>query len=67
MDGTVDPVCKKVWSEEQCTEFGKGNNVTTTIVDAMRTLNFNTHLYGKVDVGAGLIEETGEENATVAG
>jgi len=36
----------------------QGQNVTATIVDSLRAVMYEPHLYGKVDIGAGILADT---------
>ena len=41
--------------------------VNQTLLDVMRRLDFEPHLYGKVDVGGGILADADETNATCDG
>ena len=45
----------------------RSQNVTATLLDTLRAASYEPHLYGKVDVGAGIITDWDEANATVDG
>ena len=55
--------------EKWCADLYQKQNVTATLVDSMKDNGYFMHLYGKVDVGAGLLgsEAASEANATANG
>eukprot|EP01084_Bolivina_argentea_P129137 228122_1 len=67
----VDPECKKYYNEATCKRFGKMQIFNYTIFEAMKDNGYDVYLYGKVDVGAGVIEAgpyyDNQTNATAAG
>ena len=63
----LEPICIQSYSLEVCTAMAKAGNVTATILDAMRDHAYEPHLYGKVDVGAGILSDWDEGNATCDG
>lgn len=67
--GEVDPTCKKFYGEKLCRQWGKEQNVSATLFDSMKDNGYFMHLYGKVDVGAGLLgsENPSQANATANG
>ena len=64
---SVDPACQGYYSTETCEGFYSLQKINYTLLDAMTNLGYNVHLYGKVDVGAGIIEMSSQSNATVNG
>eukprot|EP01084_Bolivina_argentea_P129141 228127_1 len=68
VDGiTLDPMCLKFYNNETCHRWGKLQGINYTLVDGLQSLGYDVYLYGKVDVGAGIIEQPGQGNATAAG
>lgn len=65
--GQVDQACKLYYGEAQCSNWGAQANVTSTLPDAMKSLGYEMNLYGKVDVGAGILDDPKQGNATVNG
>jgi len=65
--GEVDASCKASYSEFLCRKWGAQANVTATLLDSMRENGYEMNLYGKVDVGAGIISDAKEGNATCNG
>lgn len=63
----IDPVCIQSYTLEVCTAMAKAGNVSATLVDALRDNAYEPHLYGKVDVGAGILSDWDEGNATCNG
>jgi len=63
----IDPVCIKSYDLPTCTAMARAGNVTHTILDSLRDSAFEPHLYGKVDVGAGILSDWDEGNATCDG
>ena len=66
-DGTLDPACISAYSKEQCASWAPASNLKSTFVDAMEDVGCEVCLYGKVDIGADLVERKDEANATVPG
>ena len=65
--GAVDAGCASAYDEKQCQAWGAMQENKGTLMDSLQEANCDVCLYGKVDVGAGVIEAKGQENATVAG
>ena len=65
--GTLDTVCLADYDEETCAAWQREQNVTATLLDSLRLLQYEMHLYGKVDVGAGILNDPDETNATCDG
>ena len=65
--GELDQVCLQLFDEETCSYFREQQNVSATIVDTLRDLGMEPSLYGKVDVGAGIMQDKLEANATCNG
>jgi arylsulfatase K len=63
--GRLDTECLRLFDLETCTEWQKNQNVSATLVDSLREVNCEACLYGKVDVGAGILQE--EVNARANG
>ena len=62
-----DPVCLGYYGDRLCREWGAKANVTATLLDSMRGLGYQMNLYGKVDVGAGILNDPQEGNSTCNG
>eukprot|EP01084_Bolivina_argentea_P129140 228126_1 len=68
VDGiTLDPSCLKLYNQATCERWGKLQGINYTLFDGLESIGYNVYLYGKVDVGAGIIETPGQGNASVAG
>lgn len=65
--GEPDPSCKQFYGAELCQKWGAEANVTATLLDSMRANGYEMNLYGKVDVGAGIIQDAKEGNSTCNG
>ena len=65
--GEPDAACVAAYSRSACKDFGEKQNVSFTLVDKIRGAGFKPHLYGKVDVGAGILAPPNESNATASG
>ena len=69
-DGTLDTACVDAYDEGQCRQWGKQQEEAGfkgTFMDSLASAGCTACLYGKVDVGAAVIEASGQENATVPG
>lgn len=66
-NGALDSNCVKDYGVETCDEWRSEQNITATLLDTMRSLQYEPHLYGKVDVGAGILQDSDETNATQDG
>merc|ERR1719361_2740063 len=67
-DGTsVDEHCQEYYDDATCRRFGAFQALNFTLLDAMGSLGFDVYLYGKVDVGAGIIEMPSQSNSTADG
>ena len=63
--GELDSACVQHYSEEVCGAWkseADGVNVTTTIVDAMIAKGYAPHIFGKLDIGAGILKQPWAEN-----
>lgn len=65
--GGLDAQCLSLYDEKTCSGWRSEQNVTATLLDSMRQLQYEMHLYGKVDVGAGILQDRDEVNATCNG
>ena len=65
--GKLDSECLRLFDEETCSSFAEEQNITATLVDSLRELRCEACLYGKVDVGAGILQDEQETNATANG
>lgn len=65
--GKLDSECLRLFDQETCSSFAAEQNITATLVDSLRELSCEACLYGKVDVGAGILQDAQETNATANG
>eukprot|EP00937_MAST-01D_sp_MAST-1D-sp2_P001599 g1599.t1 len=63
----LDTACVAAYGVDTCARFAAEQNVSATLLDLMRARAYEPHLFGKVDVGAGVITDWDEANATVGG
>ena len=63
----LDPVCVGHYGQEKCSEMAQSQNVSATLLESMRDNGYEPHLFGKVDVGAGILTDWDEANATCDG
>ena len=56
--GKLDDTCTKLYSQETCQIWAKQQRVNATLFDALRESKYESHFYGKVDVGAGILAGT---------
>ena len=63
----LDPECLNDYGEDLCAKMKQAQNVSATLLDTMRAAAYEPHLYGKVDVGAGIVSDWDQGNATVPG
>ena len=63
----VDPACQNYYNKATCERWGKLQNINYTIFDGLIGIGYDVYLYGKVDVGGDIIQEPGQENASVNG
>jgi arylsulfatase A-like enzyme len=65
--GGLDTSCTKLYSEATCKQWQTEQAINATILDSLRALKYESHLYGKVDVGAGILSDWDEPNSTCNG
>lgn len=53
--GELDETCVKYFGAKKCTEYAKTQRYNETMFTAMSALGYGVDLYGKVDIGAGLL------------
>eukprot|EP01084_Bolivina_argentea_P192347 330242_1 len=53
---TADPDCIKYYGNETCFQLGKAQNVNYTLLSGLQQVGYNVYLYGRMDVGAGIID-----------
>jgi len=64
---TLDSSCETFYDRDQCKSFAEEQNLNATLVDTLEAARCDVCLFGKVDVGAGIIESRGQENSTADG
>ena len=64
---TIDSACSGFYGNKTCEWFASFQNYNYTILDAMIDNGYNVYLYGKVDVGGGIIELPSQSNSTADG
>ncbi len=65
--GKLDSECLRLFDNETCTNWQTNQNVTATLVDSLRELSCEACLYGKVDIGAGILQDPKETYAKANG
>lgn len=65
--GAADQGCIDAFNQKQCDSWGDTQDNRGTLVDSLQAARCEVCLYGKVDVGGGVIEAAGQGNATVLG
>ena len=56
-DGTIDPACVDNYNEAHCAALGPQQALQATLTGALRDLGCMSCIFGKVDVGAGIIDD----------
>lgn len=64
---SLDTTCVNDYDEATCRRWQVEQNISATLLDSLRALRYESHLYGKVDVGAGILQDADETNATCDG
>jgi len=55
-DGSLDSNCVKLWSEETCKQWGTEQDLKATLFDSLQNVcNMSVNVFGKVDIGAGVL------------
>eukprot|EP01063_Lacrimia_lanifica_P011129 TRINITY_DN1790_c1_g4_i1.p1 TRINITY_DN1790_c1_g4~~TRINITY_DN1790_c1_g4_i1.p1 ORF type:complete len:571 (+),score=183.33 TRINITY_DN1790_c1_g4_i1:52-1764(+) len=62
--GGLDKTCVHYWGVDMCQRMAKEQNVTFTMLDAMQDVGYDFEIFGKVDVGAGVVAKTTWGTAT---
>ena len=52
----ADPDCIKYYGNDTCFQFGAKQNVNYTLLSGLQDIGYNVYLYGRMDVGAGIID-----------
>jgi arylsulfatase A-like enzyme len=52
----LDGNCVATWNHSQCAAFALEQNVSATFLDHLRGANYSMHLFGRFDVGAGVMD-----------
>jgi arylsulfatase A-like enzyme len=55
--GLLDSNCVKRWNQSQCDLFAARQNVTATLIDLIGAANYELILFGRFDLGAGILDE----------
>lgn len=55
-DGKIDPSCLKNYDQERCAELAAAQGLKSTLADSLQGAGCELCIFGKVDVGAGIIE-----------
>ena len=63
----LDPKCLQYYGQDQCEDFAQQQNLSSTIVDMLDEAKCEACLFGKVDVGAGIIESPRFPNSAADG
>ena len=65
----LDSTCVSTYGKDICTYIWdrQKNDTPATLVDTLRSVNYEPSLYGKVDVGANVIHDPKEPHATAPG
>lgn len=63
----ADPHCIKYYGNDTCFEIGKKQNVTYHLLSGLEEIGYNVYLYGRMDVGAGIIELPSQSHSDADG
>lgn len=55
--GKLDSNCVAAWNATQCAAFSDRQNVTATLLDVVAAAGYNMQLFGRFDVGAGILDD----------
>lgn len=55
--GKLDSNCVSEWSQAQCEAFAAEQNVNETFFDSLRSAGYRVQIIGRVDAGAGILDE----------
>ena len=58
-DGQLDSNCVKAYDQQTCSEWGEEQNLTSTFFHSLRAANMDVQIFGKVDIGGGIIDNFG--------
>eukprot|EP01084_Bolivina_argentea_P065862 120056_1 len=64
-NGTLDSQCVKDYNKTKCQQMSVFQSINYTILDAMESLGYNVYIYGKLHIGAGIMQMPSQANATV--
>ena len=65
--GKLDSECLRLFDEQTCRSWQTNQNITATLLDSLRDVQCEACLYGKVDVGAGILQDPQETHAKANG
>ena len=57
--GKLDSYCVSEWNTSQCEAFAAEQNVSATLLDMVASAGYKLNLFGRFDVGAGIIDDYG--------
>ena len=57
--GKLDSNCVAEWNVSQCNTFAAEQNVSATLLDMVASAGYTLQLFGRFDVGAGIIDDYG--------
>ena len=64
-NGTVDKSCAQNYDEQFCLDmFNNKQKANYTILDAMKSFGYQVYVYGKLHIGAGIMDLPSQKNAT---
>eukprot|EP01083_Nonionella_stella_P165491 550644_1 len=63
-NGTLDRDCVTHYNESKCQRTAMLQNLNYTILDAMQSLGYNVYIYGKLHIGAGIMQMSSQSNAS---
>ena len=66
-NGTLDEACLKYYNRSTCQSWKQLQGLNYTLIDALSKLGYNLYLYGKMDVGADIVEQQEYKNLSADG
>eukprot|EP01084_Bolivina_argentea_P053666 98501_1 len=63
-NGTLDKNCVNTYNETRCQLTAQKQSLNYTILDAMQSMGYNVYIYGKLHIGAGIMQLPSQSNAT---
>ena len=55
--GKLDSACVSNWNASQCAAFAAAQKVNATILDLLASAGYDLQLFGRVDAGAGILDD----------